>query len=96
MCIIYYQRHIIFYLHTQIGQWHETLVTIAGITGTVRVDNNAHSVASFSCIPVSPNLDQVMRIGDRFHGQIQQVAINFTPIRLRLEIVCVHSVFQAF
>lgn len=68
----------------QIGQWHVVSVAICGTHGVLRVDDGSHRAATFSCAPVPHNLDHAMKVGEGFRGQIQQIAINFTPLQLRV------------
>ncbi|XP_031772357.1 hemicentin-1 isoform X6 [Apis florea] len=66
----------------EIGQWHVVLIAIYGTHGILRIDDGLHKINTFSCIPMSYDLDHVMKIGG-FQGQIQEVAINFAPVQLR-------------
>ncbi|XP_043796167.1 coadhesin-like, partial [Apis laboriosa] len=66
----------------EIGQWHVVLIAIYGTHGILRIDDGLHKINTFSCIPMSYDLDHVMKIGG-FQGQIQEIAINFAPIQLR-------------
>lgn len=70
------------YIVLQIGQWHVVLIAIYGTHGILRIDDGLHKINTFSCIPMSYDLDHVMKIGG-FQGQIQEVAINFAPVQLR-------------
>ncbi|KZC04852.1 Hemicentin-1 [Dufourea novaeangliae] len=68
----------------EIGEWHVIFAVICGIHGVLRIDNGLHRVATFSCIPMSHNLDHVMTVGEAFRGQIQEIVINFVSIPLRV------------
>ncbi|CAK9798443.1 Coadhesin (Fragment) [Anthophora quadrimaculata] len=68
----------------EIGQWHVILNVIHGTHGVLRVNNGYHKVSTFSCIPISYNLDHAMRIGEGFQGQIHEIAINFASIQLHV------------
>ncbi|XP_029032306.1 coadhesin-like [Osmia bicornis bicornis] len=64
----------------EIGQWYVVLIAIYGTRGMLRVNDNRHEIATFSCIPMSYNLDHAMKVGE-FHGQLQEIAINFAPVQ---------------
>ncbi|XP_017792234.1 PREDICTED: uncharacterized protein LOC108574210 [Habropoda laboriosa] len=68
----------------EIGQWHVILSVIYGTHGVLRVNNGYHKVSTFSCIPISYNLDHAMKIGEGFQGQIHEIAINFASIQLHM------------
>ncbi|XP_049854401.1 uncharacterized protein LOC126335308 isoform X3 [Schistocerca gregaria] len=68
----------------EIDVWHEILVTITTSFVTLRVDNSFERHQSpFTCILRNPDFDQPMKVGEGFHGQIQQLVINYVPLRLR-------------
>nr|CAD7199862.1 unnamed protein product [Timema douglasi] len=67
----------------QTGEWHEVLATVTGSVVALRVDDSVvRSESPFNCVPSMFDLDQAMRVGERFKGHIQQLAFNFHPIRL--------------
>nr|XP_031826506.1 coadhesin-like [Nomia melanderi] len=68
----------------EIGEWHVIFAVIYPSHGVLRVNNGLHKISTFSCIPRSYNLDHIMKIGELFKGQIQEIIINFTPISLRV------------
>ncbi|XP_076248702.1 uncharacterized protein LOC143188377 [Calliopsis andreniformis] len=68
----------------EIGQWHILSVTICGTHAVLRVNDGPHKIATFSCTPVSYNLDHTMKVGEGFQGQIQQIAINFVSFQLHV------------
>ncbi|CAG2060922.1 unnamed protein product, partial [Timema podura] len=64
----------------QTGEWHEVLVTVTGSVVALRVDDSVvKSESPFNCVPSMFDLDQAMRVGERFKGHIQQLAFNFHP-----------------
>ncbi|XP_069678739.1 uncharacterized protein [Periplaneta americana] len=70
----------------QMAEWHNVLFTVEGTAITLRVDDTPERAhAHFNCEPVLPQLDQTMRVGERFKGQIQQITLNYSPLRLRRE-----------
>ncbi|XP_017761429.1 PREDICTED: uncharacterized protein LOC108551689 [Eufriesea mexicana] len=66
----------------EIGQWHVVLIAIYGTRGILRINDGLHKVSTFSCMPISYNLDHAMKVGG-FQGQIQEITINFASILLR-------------
>ncbi|PSN46953.1 hypothetical protein C0J52_12564 [Blattella germanica] len=67
-----------------VGEWHEVLLTVTGLVATLRIDDlPERSTSKFNCQPVHPNLDQAMRVGERFRGQIERMTVNYRPLRLR-------------
>ncbi|XP_048263812.1 uncharacterized protein LOC100649092 isoform X3 [Bombus terrestris] len=65
----------------EIGQWHVILIAIYGTHGVLRIDDGFHEVTTFSCIPISYDLDHAMEVGG-FQGQIQELTINFALVQL--------------
>ncbi|XP_053994839.1 uncharacterized protein LOC128885094 [Hylaeus volcanicus] len=68
----------------EIGKWHMILAAIYGTRGVLSVNDGLHKISTFSCIPTLYNLDHTMKVGEGFRGQIQEIAINFAPIQLRV------------
>ncbi|XP_076649220.1 uncharacterized protein LOC143356990 [Halictus rubicundus] len=66
----------------EIGQWHIIFAVICGSRGILRVDNRLHRTSTFSCTPISYNLDHIMKVGELFQGQIQEIIINFVSVPL--------------
>nr|XP_033328488.1 uncharacterized protein LOC117221554 [Megalopta genalis] len=68
----------------EIGEWHVVFAVICGSRGILRVNNGLHKATTFSCIPTSYNLDHIMKVGEVFQGQIQEIIINFESILLSI------------
>ncbi|XP_068081060.1 uncharacterized protein [Anabrus simplex] len=77
----------------ELSKWHVALATVTGTTVTLRVDDApGHEFAGFNCVPILPEMDHPMRIGERYRGQIQRLAVNFNPVRLHRVKVLLNNV----
>nr|XP_026500838.1 uncharacterized protein LOC113404217 [Vanessa tameamea] len=66
--------------------WHSIMLTVSNEAVTIRVNdaqNPIHSV--FPCDPELTNDKINVFIGEKLHGQIQEVMVNFRPISLFIE-----------
>lgn len=71
------------------------LATIYGTHGILSINDGRIKVSTFSCIPISYNLDHAMKVGEGFRGQIQEIAINFASVQLFMPKVMLIN-FDAF
>ncbi|XP_061710468.1 uncharacterized protein LOC133520119 [Cydia pomonella] len=63
--------------------WHNVLVTITNNEVSLRLDDAHISIKStFSCYPDLANDNMNIFIGEKLHGEIQEVVVNFIPMGL--------------
>ncbi|XP_075991436.1 uncharacterized protein LOC142986717 [Anticarsia gemmatalis] len=72
--------------HTSIEQatWHSALVAITNDGAILRLDDAAVSLKSpWPCEPDLPDNNLHLHVGEKFQGQIQELILNFIPLKLR-------------
>lgn len=80
---IFWYIHNYFNFVFQIGKWQDALINIAGSVVTVIINDSPDKIESFfNCLPIQPDYDQPMKVGERFQGQIQRLTINYKVIKL--------------
>ncbi|KAM3968472.1 uncharacterized protein ACR2FA_007250 [Aphomia sociella] len=66
--------------------WHSALITVTSEAATLRLDDE--QVAVRTTFPCNPELiDEKMNIivGEKFHGEIQELVLNFIPLKMVIE-----------
>ncbi|KAJ2954179.1 hypothetical protein O0L34_g2413 [Tuta absoluta] len=65
------------------ARWHSALLAVSNEAATLRLDDAPDPVkASFPCDPDLPNAMMNIFVGERFHGEIQAMALNFMPLQI--------------
>ncbi|CAG9788984.1 unnamed protein product [Diatraea saccharalis] len=63
--------------------WHSVLITVTSDAATVRLDDSHIAIRSiFPCDPELPNDIVHIYIGERLHGEIQEMMLNFIPLSM--------------
>ncbi|XP_072930835.1 uncharacterized protein [Epargyreus clarus] len=66
--------------------WHTALIAISSQSATIRLDNALTSIkSSFPCDPELENSPVNVYIGERFNGEIQDLILNFNPLKMTVE-----------
>ncbi|XP_026747378.1 uncharacterized protein LOC113508497 [Trichoplusia ni] len=71
--------------HTKLepAQWHTALVTVTSESAVVRLDDATMSVRSvWPCNPELPDDKMKIYVGERLHGQVQELILNFIPLNM--------------
>ncbi|XP_026757308.2 uncharacterized protein LOC113516991, partial [Galleria mellonella] len=63
--------------------WHTALITVTSEAATLRLDDEPIVIRStFPCNPELPYDIMNIIVGEKFHGEIQEVILNFIPLKL--------------
>ncbi|CAG9138081.1 unnamed protein product [Plutella xylostella] len=66
--------------------WHSILVSVTTQSVTLRVDDaHAPIKGTFPCDPQLTDEKMNIWVGEKLHGQIQEVILNFIPLKLKIE-----------
>ncbi|XP_028033277.1 uncharacterized protein LOC114245334 [Bombyx mandarina] len=66
--------------------WHSVLVTVTNEAATLRLDDSPVTLKNtFPCDPDLPNDEVKIIVGERFHGEVQELILNFMPLQLMSE-----------
>lgn len=65
--------------------WHSCLISVTSKAVTMRLDDEPVAIRStFSCDPDLPDEKMNIIVGERFHGEIQEIILNFIPLNMML------------
>lgn len=68
------------------AMWHSILVTVTSGGTTMRIDDELEPLKfTFTCDPDLPNDKVNIIVGERLHGEIQELILNFIPLCLRTD-----------
>nr|XP_021185762.2 uncharacterized protein LOC110373004 [Helicoverpa armigera] len=63
--------------------WHSALMTVTGESAILRLDDSdAPLKISWPCDPELPDDKMKIFVGERYHGQIQELILNFIPLSM--------------
>ncbi|GBO98952.1 hypothetical protein EVAR_39168_1 [Eumeta japonica] len=65
--------------------WHSAVFAVTGDGILVRIDDFAYIRGSFSCDPELYDEPFVIHVGEKFHGELQEIIINFIPLNFKIE-----------
>lgn len=66
--------------------WHSALVTLTSEAATLRLDDTPVRIRStFPCDPDLPDEKMNIYVGERLHGEIQELILNFIPLSMIIE-----------
>ncbi|KAJ0184032.1 hypothetical protein K1T71_000455 [Dendrolimus kikuchii] len=66
--------------------WHTALITVTSEGAFLRLDDSPAAIKSgFPCDPELPNEKMNICVGEKFHGEIQQIALNFMSLNIFLQ-----------
>ncbi|XP_038216715.1 uncharacterized protein LOC119835792, partial [Zerene cesonia] len=66
--------------------WHSVLVTLTNDIAMLRIDDAQVPIkGSFSCDPELERNNVKMFVGNRFHGAVQEMMLNFIPLSMLIE-----------
>lgn len=67
------------------GVWHSIMVAVTTESVSMRLDDvQAYIKGPFPCDPDLPDMKMVIWIGEKLHGEIQEVILNFIPLKLKI------------
>lgn len=68
------------------GAWHTALVTVSSDSASLRLDDARTPIRStFPCEPELEDEKMDIIIGEKFHGELQEAAVNFIPLVLTMD-----------
>ncbi|CAH0401834.1 unnamed protein product [Chilo suppressalis] len=66
--------------------WHSALVTVTSEAATLRLDDSDITIRStFPCDPELPIEVMNIFIGERLHGEVQEIMLNFIPLNIKVD-----------
>lgn len=66
--------------------WHTSLITVTSDAASLRLDDAAVPIkAMFTCDPELPDENVNIFIGEKLHGALQEIVLNFIPLHLFME-----------
>ncbi|XP_053623959.1 uncharacterized protein LOC128682928 [Plodia interpunctella] len=66
--------------------WHSALISITSEAASLRLDDEQVAIKStFPCDPELPDEKMHLVVGEHFHGEIQDLILNFIPLNMMIE-----------
>lgn len=66
--------------------WHTSLITVTNEAASLRLDDASVPIkAIFSCDPQLPDENVNIFIGEKLHGSLHEIVLNFIPLQLFME-----------
>nr|XP_013189092.1 unnamed protein product [Amyelois transitella] len=68
------------------ANWHSALISITSEAATLRLDDDQITIKStFPCDPELSAETMHIVVGEKFHGEIQDIILNFIPLNMMIE-----------
>lgn len=73
------------HINIEPAAWHSALITVTSDAATLRLDDASTGLRStWPCDPELPDDKMKIYVGEKLHGQVQELILNFIPLNMNI------------